>query len=54
LFAPSARFSWGAAAHDADLPPEFVLSMKIDAGESRKSCRVVWRLHHEFGVRFMD
>jgi len=39
---------------DADLPPEFVLSMKIDAGESRKSCRVVWRLHHEFGVRFTD
>ena len=39
---------------DADLPPQFVLCMKTDAGERRKSCRIVWRLHQEFGVRFLD
>jgi hypothetical protein len=39
---------------EADLPPQFVLCMKTDAGERRKSCRVVWRLQQEFGVKFLD
>jgi len=39
---------------DADLPVRFALTVKTDAGERRRSCRVVWRLHHEFGVRFLD
>lgn len=39
---------------EADLPSEFVLTMKTDDGERRKSCRLVWRLHQEFGIRFLD
>ena len=39
---------------DTDLPIRFVLTMKTDAGERRKSCRLVWRLHQEFGVQFLD
>lgn len=39
---------------DDDLPTEFVLSIKTDAGERRKACRVVWRLYNEFGVQFKD
>ena len=39
---------------DDDLPPEFTLTIRSDAGERRKSCRVVWRLEHEYGVRFLD
>jgi hypothetical protein len=39
---------------DADLPAQFVLTMKTDEGERRKSCRLVWRLHQEFGVQFLD
>jgi len=39
---------------DADLPSEFMLTLKTEGGEQRKSCRLVWRLHQEFGVRFLD
>lgn len=39
---------------DDELPPEFTLSIQTDAGERRQSCRVVWRLEHEYGVKFMD
>ncbi len=39
---------------DDDLPPDFVLTINTDAGERRKSCRVIWRLEHEYGVRFLD
>jgi hypothetical protein len=39
---------------ETDLPIRFVLTMKTDAGERRKSCRQVWRLHQEFGVQFLD
>jgi hypothetical protein len=39
---------------DGELPPRFVLSIKTDAGEARRGCAVVWRLHQEFGVQFTD
>ena len=39
---------------DTDLPVRFTLSLKTDAGERRKACRLVWRLHQEFGVQFLD
>ena len=39
---------------ETDLPVRFTLTMKTDAGERRKSCRQVWRLHQEFGVQFLD
>lgn len=39
---------------DTDLPVRFTLTLKTDAGERRKSCRLVWRLHQEFGVQFLD
>ncbi|MGN6570124.1 MAG: PilZ domain-containing protein [Pseudolabrys sp.] len=39
---------------EADLPSQFVLTMKTDEGERRKTCRLVWRLHQEFGVQFLD
>lgn len=35
-----------------DLPPAFVLSISTDNGERRRSCKVVWRLEHEYGVQF--
>jgi hypothetical protein len=39
---------------DADLPGQFMLTLKTEMGETRKSCRVIWRLEQEFGVQFMD
>ncbi len=35
-------------------PDQFVLSVTTQAGEQRKTCRVVWRLEHELGVQFLD
>jgi len=37
---------------DDDLPPAFVLNINTDNGERRCSCKVVWRLEHEYGVQF--
>ena len=37
---------------DDELPSMFVLTIGTDYGERRRSCRVVWRLEHEYGVQF--
>ena len=37
---------------EGELPQEFVLSIDTDAGEERKTCRLVWRLQNELGVCF--
>ena len=37
---------------DDDLPSEFVLTISTESGDRRCSCRVVWRLEHEYGVQF--
>ena len=37
---------------ETDMPQKFVLSVSGDGGETRRDCRVVWRLGRELGVEF--
>lgn len=39
---------------DADMPETFTLSVSAEGGETRRACRVVWRLGGEVGVSFTD
>jgi hypothetical protein len=39
---------------EADMPPTFTLAVSADGGDTRRECRVVWRLGGEYGVAFTD
>jgi hypothetical protein len=39
---------------ETDMPPKFTLQVSSDGGDSRRDCRVVWRLDCEVGVEFTD
>jgi hypothetical protein len=38
---------------DDELPSEFTLTIITDEGQRCRSCRVIWRLEHEYGVQFL-
>jgi hypothetical protein len=40
--------------NETDMPDTFSLSVQIEGKETRRECRVVWRLGGEFGIRFTD
>jgi PilZ domain-containing protein len=39
---------------ETDMPQKFTLAVSSDGGDSRRECRVVWRLGRELGVEFVD
>lgn len=39
---------------EAEMPQTFTLLVKGDGVETRRECRVVWRLGGEYGVAFTD
>ena len=39
---------------ETDMPEKFMLAVSGDHGETRRDCRIVWRLGREFGVKFVD
>lgn len=39
---------------DADMPETFTLAVSAEGGDTRRQCRVVWRLGGEVGVAFTD
>ena len=39
---------------ETEIPQKFTLQVSHDGGQSRRDCRVVWRLGRELGVEFTD
>ena len=39
---------------ETDMPQKFTFQVSSDGGDSRRDCRVVWRLGCEVGVEFTD
>jgi len=39
---------------EADMPEHFTLTVSTESGDTRRACRVVWRLGGEYGIAFTD
>lgn len=39
---------------EADMPESFTLTVSTEGGDTRRACRIVWRLGGEVGVAFTD